>query len=295
MTVIARTNKTKSDYFDAVLFIGPTILLILLVTFVPIVLAISTSFHSTTFAVVGKYVGTANYKAIFGDKTGWLNILNSIEYVLMSLVLVMPIGVGIGTLLNRKIRGIGILRTLIIIPWVISQTVTAMLWKWILNGNYGPISYWFYQLTGQKSDFFSAAWSAKLMLVIANVWNSVPVVIILTLAALQTIDGEIIEAANIDGANSWQIYTKIKLPLIKPTLLTALVLQSMEYFNMVTLIFILTAGGPLGATQTLSVAAFQNAFTFWHMDYAATYSVAIFLLNIIFSLVYIKIINPSKD
>ncbi len=287
--------KKKSDNLIGFLFLSPTFLLIICITFIPIGMAFSTSLHSTNYAIVGDFVGLKNYMTVLGGKAGWLNILNSIEYVLLSLILVMPLGVGIGTLLNRKIKGISFLRTLIIIPWVLSQTVTALLWKWILNGNFGPVSYWLYQLTGSKFDFFSTNLPAKIVVVMANVWNSLPVVIILTLAALQSIPNELYESAKIDGATPWKAYIHITLPQIKPTLASVLVMQSMEYFNMVTMIYVLTAGGPLGATQTLSLAAFQNGFDFWHMDIAAAFSIIIFLLNIVFSLTYIRIMKSSSN
>ena len=148
------------------------------------------------------------------------NIINSIQYVLLSLLLALPIGIAIGSLLNRKIKGIAILRTLIVIPWILSQTVTALLWGWLLNGNYGLITYWVYLLTGQKIDLFSSAILAKILVVIVNVWNTVPVIIILTIAALQTISPDLIEAAKVDGASRRTIYFKITLPMIKPTMAT---------------------------------------------------------------------------
>lgn len=289
-----RLKRKKSDVGVATAFLAPTVFLIVLVTIIPIFLAIRTSFYSTNYAEVGEFVGVSNYISVFTG-TGLLNILNSIRYVLLSLVIVIPLGVALGSLLNRKIRGSTVLRTLIIIPWVLSQTVTALLWKWILNGNYGPITYLLYELTGQKIDFFSTSLGSNLMLVFANVWNTVPVVIILTIAALQTVPGDVTEAAQMDGATRWQIYTKVTLPLIRPTLITAVVMQSMEYFNMVTLIYTLTAGGPFNSTQTLSLAAYQNAFNYWHMDIASAYGVIIFVLNIAFSLIYVKLLNTNKE
>lgn len=290
-----KLKKKTSDAPIAALFLAPTFLLIICITVIPIVMAFNTSLHITDYANIGEFVGLDNYAKVLGSAEGWNSIFNSIIYVLLSLVLVMPLGVGIGTLLNRKIKGIGVMRTLIIIPWVLSQTVTALLWKWILNGNYGPITYLVYLITGSKPDFFNSDIPAKLTVVFANVWNTLPIVIILTLAALQTIPKEVYEAAKVDGASGWRIYTRITLPLIKSTLITALVMQSMEYFNMVTLIYVLTAGGPLGATQTLSVAAFQQGFDYWHMDIGATYSIIIFLLNIVFSLCYIRLMKTSDD
>lgn len=288
-------KKASSDLSISILFLTPILVLILCITIIPIVIAFRTSMHATNYAAVGKFIGLTNYISILTSKEGWSTILNSISYVLSSLIIVMPLGVITGTLLNRKIKGIGALRTMIIIPWVISQTVAALLWKWLLNGNYGPVFYTIYNLTGVKVDFFNSAISAKLTVVLANVWNSFPVVVILTLAALQTVSRDVYEAAKVDGANGLTIYTRITLPLIKPTLTTAVVMQSMEYFNMVTLIYVLTAGGPLGATETISVKAFRQAFDFWHLGTGSAYSVIIFLLNIVFSLFYIKMMSSPKD
>lgn len=290
-----RTRKKKNDTLRAVIFLAPALILIFCFTIIPIIEAVYTSFHSTRYAVVGDFVGFDNYISVMTENDGWKNIINSIQYVVLSLLLALPIGVAIGSLLNRKIKGIAILRTLIVIPWILSQTVTALLWGWLLNGNYGLITYWVYLLTGQKIDLFSSAILAKILVVIVNVWNTVPVIIILTIAALQTISPDLIEAAKVDGASRRTIYFKITLPMIKPTMATALVMQSIEYFNMVTLIYVLTAGGPFKATQTLSLAAYQNGFDYWHMDIAAAYSIIIFVLNIIFSLCYVRILKAKDD
>lgn len=289
-----RLPKKQTDTGIAIAFLAPAICAILLVTIMPICMAIRTSFHATNYAEVGEFVGLENYAEVFSG-TGWKNILNSVRYVLLSLIVVIPTGVILGSLLNRKLRGKTLLQTLIFIPYVISQTVTALLWKWLLNGSYGPITYLVYSLTGQKIDFFSTTAGANAMLVLANAWNTIPMVVILVIAALQTVPGTLLEAAKIDGANGLQSYLHITLPMIKPTIMTAIVMQSMEYFNMVTLIHTLTGGGPFGSTQTLSLATYQNAFTYWHMDIASAYGVIIFLLNILFSLVYMRLLrNKGK-
>ena len=290
-----RMKKKKNDTLRAVIFLAPALLLIFCFTIIPIAEAVYTSFHATRYAVVGEFVGIDNYISVMTENEGWKNIINSIEYVVLSLLLALPIGVAIGSLLNRKIKGIAILRTLIVIPWILSQTVRALLWGWLLNGTYGLVTYWVYLLTGQKIDLFSTAILAKILVVVVNVWNTVPVIIILTIAALQTISPDLIEAAKVDGASRRTIYFKITLPMIKPTMATALVMQSIEYFNMVTLIYVLTAGGPFNETQTLSLAAYQNGFDYWHMDIAAAYSILIFVLNIVFSLCYVRILKAKDD
>lgn len=149
-----KMRKKKGDTGRAILFLAPALLLICCFTVIPIFEAVYTSFHKTQYAMVGEFVGLKNYISVMVESDGLKNIINSIVYVVLSLLLAMPIGIGVGTLLNRKIRGMTIFRTMIIIPWTLSQTVTALLWKWLLNGNYGLITSWAYQLTGKKIGSF---------------------------------------------------------------------------------------------------------------------------------------------
>ena len=144
-------------------------------------------------------------------------------------------------------------------------------------------------------DFFNSPLAAKLTVVLANVWNSFPIVLILILAALQSISRDVYEAAEVDGATKLQTFFKITLPLLKPTILTSVVLQSMEYFNMVTLIYTLTSGGPFDATQTVSVLAFKEGFDYWHLGYGSASSIVILLLNMAFSIIYMRILNKKED
>lgn len=291
----AKKSRIGEEKLLAIIFLAPAVILILGMTVLPIIIAINTSLHNTEYAQVKEFVGLKYYIEILGSSKGWNSIFNSITYVLMSLVLVIPLGVVSAVLLNRKMKGRTAIRTLIIIPWVLSQTVTALLFKWLLNSNYGPISYIVYVLTGQKVDFFNSPMAAKLTVVMANVWNSFPIVLILILAALQSISKDVYEAAEVDGATKLQTFFKITLPLLKPTILTSVVLQSMEYFNMVTLIYTLTSGGPFDATQTVSVLAFKEGFDYWHLGYGSASSIVILLLNMAFSIIYMRILNKKED
>lgn len=289
-----KSKMAKEEKRLAVLFLAPAILLILCMTIAPIIYAFNTSLHNTSYTEVLDFAGLKNYIAILGSAQGWQAIFNSITYVLCSLLVVIPLGTILATLLNRKMKGRTIYRTLIIIPWVLSQTVTALLWKWLLNSSYGPLSYISFSFLGQKFDVFNTAGAAKTVVVLANAWNSFPIVLILILAALQSISADVYEAATVDGATGLQAFWRITLPLLKPTILTAIVLQSMEYFNMVTLIYTLTSGGPFGSTRTLSVLAFQEGFDFWHLGYGSAASIIILLLNMLFSVFYMRILRRKN-
>lgn len=288
-------KQKKNDKWLPIAFLFPIFVLIVCITLIPIVIAFRTSLFQTEYAETTAFVGLQNYISIFKTSAGWIRLLNSIGYVLLSILIVIPLGVGVGTLLNRKIKSRGLLRTVIILPWVLSQTVAALLWKWMLNSSYGPITYVIQQLTGHKVDFINSPGAARATVIFANVWNSFPIVLILTIAALQTISKEIYEAAKVDGANGGKIFAAITLPMIQPTIKTAVLMESIEYFNMVTLIYVMTAGGPFDATKTVSVAAFQEGFDFWHLGVGSAYSIVIFMLNIIFSIFYMKLLRSHEE
>lgn len=288
-------RRKKNDKWLSVAFLLPIFALIICITLIPIIIAFRTSLFETQYAETVKFIGLQNYISIFKTSGGWVRILNSIGYVVLSIVIVIPLGVGVGTLLNRKIRCRGLLRTIIILPWVLSQTVAALLWKWMLNSNYGLVTYFIEKLTGARVDFINSPGAARATVIFANVWNSFPIVLILTIAALQTISPEIYEAARVDGAGGWKIFRSITLPMIQPTIKTAVLMESIEYFNMVTLIYVMTAGGPFDATKTVSVAAFQEGFDFWHLGIGSAYSIVIFLLNIIFSVFYLKLLRSHDE
>lgn len=287
-------NKKNEFLMPSVLFLGPTLLLVTLFILVPIIIAFRTSLHATTYANIDAFIGFEHYKSILGSSEGWKNIFNSISYVLFSLVTVVPLGILVGVLLNRKIRARTLIRTVLIIPWVLSQTVTALLWKWVLNPSFGPIALWWQQLTGQSIDFFNSEIAARITVVFANSWNTYPIIVIITLAALQIIPEELYEAAKVDGASRKSTFGHITLPLLIPAISTIVIMQSIEYFNMVTLIYVLTAGGPFDATTTLSVRAFRTGFDFWHIGLGSAFSFIIFIVNIVFSSFYIKALK-GKD
>jgi ABC-type sugar transport system permease subunit len=288
-------KMNRKDRLLGFAFLAPALLLILFSTGIPIVTAARTSLYATNYAKLGNFVGFEHYKSILFSSEGWYRIFNSVVYVLLSLLLVIPAGVGGAVLLNRKIRGRSLWRTLIVIPWILSQTVSALLWKWLLNANFGPVVYVIMALTGQQIDFLNSPLTARFMVTVANAWNTIPIVLILNLAALQTIPEELYEAAKVDGSKGIHSLVRITLPLILPTIMTTIIMQSMEYFNMVTLIYVMTSGGPFSATETMSVKAFKEGFDYWHMGLGSAYSIIIFALNMVFSTFYIRLLKGKSD
>jgi ABC-type sugar transport system permease subunit len=278
----------------AAAFFYPAFALVVAVSFFPLFYAVRESLHRTDYLDLGDFVGFANYRELFSQGGGLAFVSTSILFVLGTLALSAPIGVGLGLLLARPIRFRGFFRAVLMFPWVVSELVTGFLWMWFYDGRLGPIAS---LLNRIGIDFVSPLTSpsyALVGLVLANTWHSYPLVMVLTLAALQTVPAEVLEAARIDSPSGWQRFIHVTLPLIRNTILVALVLTTLHTFNNVTLIVAMTGGGPVGATDVLGIRVFKEAFQFYNMDVASTIAVVIFTLNIIFSIFFVRILRGEK-
>ncbi|HTU01454.1 MAG TPA: sugar ABC transporter permease [Candidatus Sulfotelmatobacter sp.] len=270
---------------------APAILLVLGVSFYPALFAIRRSFYATRYMELGRFIGLEHYVRFLGRGAGWQSIGNSLTYTAASLCLALPLGFLLALILHRPLPCRAVIRTILILPWIVSQTIVALLWGWLLNPNYGPVSYLAGAWSAWRLDVFGTPEWAMAGVVLANVWQSYAFPMVLLLAALQTIPAEVVEAARVDGASPWAAFWRITLPLVRPTLLITAIMLTLHYFNMVTLIFTLTGGGPGGATETLSVRVFNEAFVFHNLGFASMVGVIIFFLNAAFSLSYIRVLQ----
>lgn len=288
-------NASKRAHIKIVpyFYILPALIVVTTVSLFPIFSAIQLSVSDTFFTKVQGFVGLKHYREILGTPAGKLYIKNSLIYTFVSLLIIMPLGLLLASLLNRRICFRRFFRTLIVMPWVVSQTIAGLTWLWILNPNYGPLIDLITRIGLQRIDLLSYSHTSMAALIGINVWLQYPYAIVLTLAGLQTIPRELYEAANVDGASAWISFTRITLPLIRSTLMVTAILTTILCFNMVTLILTFTGGGPFSATEVLSLRAFKEAFVFWRVGLGAAYSIVIFCFNIIFILWYTKILRSE--
>lgn len=242
------------------------------------------------YTKIVEYVGLKNFYIFFTDPYTWRSMKVSFIYVLGSVAVSLPLGIALAVVFNQKVRFKALFQSIIIIPWILAQIVAALLWKWLLDPVYGPINYLFDQAGFNKISLGDLRWAMPILIFI-NVWKSYPFVMVLTLAALKTISKELYEAARIDGASEIQSFSRITIPLIMPTLIITLIQITLQSFNMITLIFILTGGGPLGLTETLSLRVYLDAFQYWNLSFSAIGGIVILLFNIIFSLIYIRLLR----
>lgn len=272
----------------------PSILVVAVVSIFPIAYALNLSVHETRYMEIGEFIGLSHFVDIFTSPEGLGEVGRSLVYVIGSLVIAVPLSLALASLLNQPVKFRRVFRVLILMPWVISQTVAALLWKWLVNPDYGPLGLGSIPGIG-RLDFLANPTLAMLLLIVVNVWISYPLATILCLASLQTIPEELREAAEVDGAGPFQRFMKVTLPLMKPTLFVVVIQLTLLYFNMVTLVYTLTGGGPLNGTKLLSLAAFQQSFEFFNLGLGAAYSVVLFVFNIIFGAAYIRLIRSERN
>ncbi|MGH8714668.1 MAG: carbohydrate ABC transporter permease [Casimicrobiaceae bacterium] len=275
------------------LLLLPSLALVGLVAFYPVYYAVDISLYQTQFLQKTTFVGLGQYTRLLHDPDFLRALGTSLIYAGASLALTLPIGMIFALLLNRPIRFKAAFRTILIIPWTLSQTVTGMLWLWLLNPSYGPVKYLLDEAGFGQFLFLSSPDWALAILVLVNTWMTYPLPTILFQAALQTVPQELYESAKMDGCTAWASFWRVTLPFIQNTVMTTAIMTTLHFFNMVTLIYVMTGGGPLESTQTLSVRVFLDAFANFRLAGAAAVGMVIFFLNIIFSLLYIRVLRRA--
>jgi multiple sugar transport system permease protein len=278
----------------AALFLLPALLLVLLVTLIPIIYALSLSVLNTDYLDVVGFAGLGHYAGFLREGLGRRNIVASITFTLGSLALAVPLGLGLALLLNREFPLRTFFRTLLILPMVITLVATALLWNWLYNAQYGPINYLLYRLFGVTVNFLAQPEWAMPSMILVNVWQSYPYAMLLLLAGLQTIPGELLEAASIDGASRWRQFLSVKLPLLQRHILVVMILLGINYLNQATLPLILTGGGPLNSTYVMSIRVYNEAFSFYHMGFASAVGVIMLLFNLAFTLLYLWVLRQES-
>ncbi|GAB6129260.1 sugar ABC transporter permease [Blautia stercoris] len=242
------------------LFVLPAIIIVLALFVYPIISSFYFSFtNKNLIRPTYDFVGLDNYIAVLKDKGFWNAFLNSLKWTIFSLGGQLLVGFTAALALNKVKHLKGFYKTLLIIPWAFPSIVIAFSWQWILNGVYGFLPNILVQLglCDMPPQFLTDRVLAFVVLVFINIWFGAPMIMVNVLAALQTVPQDQYEAAEIDGAKGWQSFLYITVPHIKVVTGLLVVLRTVWIFNNFDLIYLITGGGPAGATQTVPVYAYD--------------------------------------
>ncbi|RAX21951.1 sugar ABC transporter permease [Actinomyces sp. Z5] len=291
-----RSKASRAQSRLAWLLITPTMIVLTIVIIIPVIQSLQQSLYGkagldpeTGFVSdVEPFVGLDNYTAIFSDAGShfWTAAWNTTLFGVVTVVLETILGVAMALIMHRAMRGRGFVRAAILVPWAIPTAVSAILWSWIFNQN-GVAN----AILGQHIMWASGNASAKLTIIIADVWKTAPYIGLLTLAGLQVIPDEVYEAAKIDGANAWKRFTRITLPLVKPALVVAVLFRALDALRMFDLPYILI-GPRKSSVETISMLVQDEASNLRYGS-AAAYALILFLYVFIFAFAFTRITHAD--
>ena len=262
------------------LFLAPLLVVLALVAGWPLLRTIGFSFTDAYLSELAgwRFVGLANYVALFADPGWWRAVGNTVAFTAISVAIETVLGLGIALVLNANLPGRGVLRAAVLIPWAIPTVVSARMWGWMLNDLYGVVNAVLLGL-----GLIAAPWAwlgdpalALASIIAVDVWKATPFVALLALAALQTLPDEIYDAARIDGAGPVRSFLSITLPLIRPALVVAVLFRTLDALRVFDVIYVLT--GNSAATASMSIYARQQLIEFQDVGYGSAAATCLFLI-----------------
>lgn len=275
------------------LLVLPAMLVLAAVVLYPIARSLLLSLQRAELAPGGlatEFAGLEQYRRMAGDEAFALAVRHSAFFTFWEVVLVIAISLGAALLLHHPLGRSPVFRVILLVPWAIAPVANAILWKWIYNANYGVLNA---VVTGLGLSERPVNWLgnpdlALRMLLLADVWKSVPFITLLLLAGLQNVPGYLYRAARVDGANAWQRFRFVTLPGLRTPLMLAVVLQAIWSFKVFDLIFVLTKAGPADATLLLNFLAYRVSFNFLDFGYGAAIANVIFLIMLVLAILIVK-------
>ena len=294
-----RPTLRQQDARTAWLLLIPSLLVIAGVTLWPVISTFILSFFNAPTGInqVRTFVGLDNYIGMLKDQTFWETIGRTLYFTVVSVGLELAIGLAVAQLIHSHPLGWQFLRFGLIIPWAVPTIVNGAMWRWIYSADFGALNGLLLQLGLIKHyvAWLSLPQMAMNLVIVADLWHTMPFVALILQAALATLPEDLDEAAAVDGANAWQRFWKIRVPLLRPAILVALIVRTVDAFRVFDIVYIITSGGPAYKTLTITYLTYLNSFSFGKQGTGAALSFLISMVTIIMAFVYIRILYRPEE
>jgi ABC-type sugar transport system permease subunit len=281
------------------LLVLPALLIIFGITLQPILTTFYLSFYdvSSGLNAVQVFKGWGNYLDFFGDPTFWQTILRTFDFTLVSVALELVLGVAIAQLISSHPPGWQFMRVSLIIPWAIPTIVSGSMWRWIYNADNGALNGLLSQL-GLIQHY--VPWlidpvRAMNLVILADVWHSVPFIALILQAAMATLPADLEEAAAVDGASVVQRFFRIRLPLLRSAILVALIIRTVEAFRVFDIVYVITQGGPAFGTTTISYLTYLETFSYGNLGRGSALSFIVSAFTLLIAFVYIRFLYRAPE
>ncbi|MYL54541.1 ABC transporter permease subunit [Pontibacillus yanchengensis] len=245
--------------------------------------------------IESNFIGFQGYIKAFKDDRVHTAFINTFVFTIVSVAFELVLGLGMALIMNKGMRGQGFIRTASLIPWALPTAVGALMWSYLYDGGYGIVAKIFADigLIAEANDLMQTATGAMSAAILADIWKTTPYMAILLLAGLQTIPKSLYEAGSIDGASKFQQFFRITLPLLKPSILVALLFRTLDAFRVFDLIYVLTNGGPGGSTETLSIYSYKAMFGQTNFGYGSVIVMIMFVCVAIIAIIFVRVLGTN--
>jgi multiple sugar transport system permease protein len=278
--------RPSRQHWLGYLLLAPAVLLIGAIIVYPLFVSVDISFQNVGIVRLDqprRPFTTANYERLFASPDFWNACWVTLKLILVVTTACTLLGLGTALLVNNRFKGRSVARLFVAMPWAVPEVIAVVIFAWIFDSSFGLMNWIFLSLglIDKTINWFSDPGAAFAVVATTMIWKGYPFVSIMALAGLQSIPEDYYAAARVDGANAWQRLLHITLPSLRPVLGVTIVLVMLWIFRDFSIIYVLTGGGPLKATQTLSIMTYEQAFSFFRMGYASAIGVITLVICVI--------------
>lgn len=297
MAAGAAKKNGRSRRIGPYLAVLPGFLLIAGVVFYPIINTLWLSLFDVQLVRVGEFIGFGHYLTLAQDPLFWRILRQTLFWTLSSVTVKLVLGLALGLLLNEKFRGRDLFRTLLLIPWAMPAVAAAVVWRWVYDANFGYLNDFLREigLIAEPIIWLGGARSAFAAAVLTDAWVGLPFMAFIFLAGLQGVDQRLYEAARVDGAGVWARFMHVTIPQLAPVILVATLVSAIWTFNSFNIVYVLTGGGPLQATEILVTYTYSQAFERLQFGTAAALATVTFIILLAFSIVYVWLYGRRNE
>jgi len=294
--IFRRVYNARFDY----LYVLPALLVMLIVIAYPIYYTIELSFFKTPASLQLKdkiWVGLDNYATILSSELFWKVTWQTLIWTVFSTLFAFVLGLGAALALHREFLGRGVLRAMLLIPWVVSAVAASYVWKWLYHSDFGAIGALVVQLglSPEPINFIDNVNTALPSLIVVNVWKEFSFAMIMLMAGLQTVPDNLLRAAQVDGASPWQRFWHVTFPHLRGVSTVTVLLLMVANFNSFIIPFIMTGGGPVGSTQIWITHIYELAFLRQRWGVASAYAVLLFLIMMVLGFFYVRALTRGDE
>lgn len=292
-----KRRRNRLQLLEPALYIAPAFLVLAAILAYPLGHSFWLSFHEWTlrgFRSGVPWVGLDNYAGLFTNAEFASSLRVTFTFMAGALALEFLLGMALALLLDHDLKGRGLMRSLILLPMMCTNVVIGLTWRLLFNYNFGLVNYYLVRLGAAPVEWLSKPAMALPSVIIVDVWNTTSFVALLLLAGLQALPEEPFEAARIDGASWWQVFRHLTLPLLRPTILVALLWRIIDTFRIFDVVYLLTAGGPARASETVSIYVYRYGFQTFNLGFASAASYMMILIMLIMAAILARLIGRSQ-